>query len=202
MPTQASLAAGVIQTAYRLSVSIGLGVTYAVYTSAQQTLRGIQDPTLPYVRAYLCGIGFAAVGLIFIPFMQLDMQGDTTLPTKTERPFIDEAQESPPRAASEYRDSVGEEPARILTSEPSQSSIRTAATCGSQATYFQRWSWEDDPYWPLKSGEYNEHSKNADVLYEVCIKCLEERRVILPVRTSDDGHNHDSPVMYGEHGWV
>jgi hypothetical protein len=207
MPAQSSLAAGVIQTAYRLSVSVGLGITSAVYTSVQRTPKGMNDSTFPYVRVYLCGVAFAGLGLAFIPFMRLEMQGGgdkTPPPMMTATPFFDlETQESSPRAAAEYRDRTSEEHAKNLSSKPSQGSIGTAATCGSDATYFQRWSWENDPYWPPKPDEYNGHGNTLGVIYEVCIKCLEERRVILPVKTSiNDGHNHDSPVMDRDDGWI
>jgi hypothetical protein len=199
MPAQASLAAGVIQTAYRLSVSIGLGITSAVFSSFQNT--PFHDVTFPYVRVYICGVAFAAFSLAFLPFMRLEMQGsEGKVPTMTETRFLTEFQESPPRSAGEYRNG---EPTHNLSSKPSQGSIGTAATCGSEGTYFERWSWENDPYWPPKSGGFNGRDSHQDVVYEVCIKCLEERRVILPVKMSDDeGHNHDSPVMDGRDGWV
>jgi hypothetical protein len=164
------------------------------------------DSTFPYVQVYFCGVAFAAVSLAFLPFMRLEMQGGeekATAPIMSETPFFDqEAQESPPRSAGEYRDRISDENSRNLTSKPSQSSIGTAATCGSEGTYFQRWSWENEPYWPPKTGEYNGHNSAQDVVYEVCIKCLQERRVILPVKTTDNGHNHDSPVMDGKDGWI
>jgi hypothetical protein len=204
MPTQASLAAGVIQTAYRLSVSIGLGITTAVYSSVQKTPKGMDDVTFPYVRVYICGVAFAAFSLAFLPFMRLEMQGSEEkdpFPTMTGNPFLDpRSQPSHPRCAGEYRDA---EQAQNLSNKPSQNSIGTEATCGTEATYFQRWSWENDPYWPPNPDGFNRHDSHQDVVYEVCIKCLEERRVILPVRTSDgQGHNHDSPVMDGRDGWV
>jgi hypothetical protein len=206
MPTQSSLAAGVIQTAYRLSVAVGLAITSAVYSSIQRTPDGTNDTTFPYTRVYICGVAFASVGLLFIPFMRLEMQGGTNSVSSSmgTEPFFDqEAQEVSPRAASEYRVRVSGENSSSLASKPSESSLGTVATFGSEATYFQRWSWEDDPYWPPKPAERNGHSKSSNVVYEVCIKCLEERRVILPVKTSDDeGHNHDSPVMDGRDGWI
>lgn len=75
MPTQSSLAAGVLQTAMRLSISVGLGITAAVYGSVAQTPEGKADVDLPFERAYLCSIMFAVAGLLFIPFMTIGRQG-------------------------------------------------------------------------------------------------------------------------------
>ncbi|KAI9647905.1 hypothetical protein NHQ30_004294 [Ciborinia camelliae] len=71
MPTQASLGVGIIQTAYRLSITIGLAITSAVFNTAASTTASIEDPTLPYRHVYICSIIFAAIGLSMIPFMRI-----------------------------------------------------------------------------------------------------------------------------------
>lgn len=208
MPTQSSLAAGIIQTAYRLSVAIGLGITSAVYTTVQSTHRGIVDDTFPFQRVYICGVGFATFGILFIPFMNLEMQGGKETKRSSaivENTFFDqEAQDYTPRAAGEYRDVAVESPLQTLGSKASQSTLGTVATYGSEETYFQRWSWEDDPYWPRKSNGYNEHTGASGMAYEVCIKCLEERRIILPIAAPDREEKYTSRLStHPSHGgWI
>lgn len=91
----------------RLSVSLGLGITAAVYGSSTSTPQALQDITFAYDRAYLCSILFAAVGLLCVPFMKLGKQGgsddDETQPTLS--PDMQEIQEEErPRTAGEYQD--------------------------------------------------------------------------------------------------
>lgn len=214
MPAQSSLAAGVIQTAYRLSVSVGLGVTTAIYGSTQKTPLGSTDVTFPFERAYLGGIAFAGISLLFIPFMQLDKQGtgDSKPPMTSTTLFDSETQESLPRSAGEYRDGVSDEGDPSLTTKASQSTLGSAATYGSDATYFDRWSWEENPFWPPRPGEYHCHDGASEILYEVCVKCLEERRVILPVRhpgeerysqgQAEMSSHERSRLAEGAAGWV
>src|SRR3990170_1442447 len=105
MPRQSSLAAGVLQTAMRLCVAIGLGITTAAFGSEQNTPRGHRDIHLSYSRAYLCGIIFACIGLLFVPFMKIEPQG--TKPLKRE-PTTQSA-EHRPRNGGEYVDDVESE---------------------------------------------------------------------------------------------
>ncbi|CAG8983190.1 hypothetical protein HYALB_00004017 [Hymenoscyphus albidus] len=211
MPSQSSLGAGVIQTAYRLSVSVGLGITTAIYGTTQKTTLGSTDATFPFERAYLGGIAFAAFSLLFIPFMKIDKQGsgEQAPPTTSTTLFDSETQESLPRSAGEYRDDGGDP---SLTSKASQSTLGSAATYGSEATYFDRWSWENGQVWTPTPGEHHHHDATSEVLYEVCVKCLEERRVILPVRQSavDTQYQNQAElsgymrnrVFEGGPGWV
>lgn len=75
MPDQSSLGAGILQTAMRLSISIGLSISSAAYNSVPASTAQ-SDPMKPYKRAYLSCIIFAALGLCFIPFMKMLRQGN------------------------------------------------------------------------------------------------------------------------------
>src|SRR6266536_4325892 len=180
MPKQSSLAAGVLQTAMRLSVSLGLSVTAAVYGSVSQTPQGREDTTLPFERAYFCSILFAVIGLLFIPFMRIGKQGGKTPPNSFRSESSIEDQR--PRTSNEYRDRESDEEEKIesqrgLGSKASMSSMWSGATAGSEASYFPRWSWEGDREWGIDSRK--ERYAGAKVVYEVCVKCLQERRVTL-----------------------
>ncbi|KAH8648159.1 major facilitator superfamily domain-containing protein [Tricladium varicosporioides] len=196
MPTQASLAAGIIQTAYRLSVSVGLAITSAVYGTIKKSPKGHMDLTRAFQKAYICGIIFAAVSILFIPFMKLESTQQT--PTSSIRASVhgypSVVQEAPPRSAGEHSDQSDPQSQHNLGSKGSKSSLGSAATNGSADSYFPRWSWEENRYWPpegQKSNSYN--GEYPEVIYEVCTKCLEERRVILPVK---------NPVVEGVAGWI
>ncbi|KAF4635779.1 hypothetical protein G7Y89_g2328 [Cudoniella acicularis] len=193
MPEQSSLAAGVIQTAYRLSVSIGLAITSAVYGTVRNGPKGMANPTLPFERAYLCGIFFAAASILFIPFMELEGKGRTPTPSIHSSVRESEILDSP-RPGGEYSDRPSSDHAHSLGSKASRSTFRSAATYGSEDSYLPRWSWEDDRYWPPDAQKYNGYGGSCpEVVYEVCAKCLEERRVILPVK---------NPVVHGAAGWI
>jgi hypothetical protein len=175
MPTQSSLAAGVLQTVMRVSVSIGLAITTAVYGSVAQSPTGREDMDMPFERAYICSLMFAVVGLLFVPFMKIERQG-----TKCPPPSLDDIQmveEVCPRAGGEYFDySSTEFQRRNICNKPSQTSLWGSATAGSVDSFFPRWSWEHEIAWP--DDRYRHRSSN--VVYEVCVKCLEERVVVVP----------------------
>jgi hypothetical protein len=174
MPTQSSLAAGVLQTVMRLSISVGLGITAAVHGSVAQTPEGKADVDLPFERAYLCSIIFAVTGLLFIPFMKIGRQGKRSPPPSITG--ITMIEEERPRTAREYSDDrLSTEDRHIIGNKPSQSSLWSSATAGSVDTFFPRWSWEGEIAWP----DDRYRPKSSIVVYEVCVKCLEERRVVV-----------------------
>jgi hypothetical protein len=188
MPLQSSLAAGIIQTAMRLSVSLGLAITSAVYGSV---LSHTQNPNFPFERAYLCSIVFAAVGLLIVPFMRLGTQGDKTPPPSITEEEINEEERS--RTGGEYSDCISiveierTEPELTLSYKGSETSLWSGATYGSEESFFPRWSWEDE-----RNGKFSRHGSvygNEKVVYEVCTKCLEERRVVLA--SPNRNHNHN-----------
>lgn len=167
MSTQASLGAGVIQTAMRLSACIGLSVSTAVYGYASSTPQGKKDVTFPFDRAYLCSILFAVTGLLFVPFMRIGMQGRKTLP-----PLSKEKGE----LLGKEQYCTGDEPtlgSKIVGSFDSSATYKTVKS------YFPRWSWEDEREWK------NERYRDGNVVYEVCINCLAERRLVLDAAQSN-----------------
>ena len=97
MSSQAALGAGVLQTAMRLSISLGLAISTAVFGAVQNAQTPnlmLTDPrtTLPYHRALLCASMFAAVGLLFIPFMRINTKAVSPPPLPTFPPtFIEPA---------------------------------------------------------------------------------------------------------------
>jgi hypothetical protein len=185
MPDQASLGAGVLQTAMRLSISLGLAITAAVYGTTSHTPKGISNINLPFERAFLCSILFAVIGVLFVPFMRIRKQGDSPETEKNEGLL-----EERPRTGGEYSDrSSGEHDHHSHRDQEHQYGLEfggstltvdTMATTGSQRSYFPRWSWEDERQWKDK------RFRESNIVYEVCIKCLEERRVIVKENESTD----------------
>ena len=211
MPSQASLGAGVLQTAMRLSISLGLAITTAVYGTTSQSPKDINDVDFPYERAYLCTIIFAVIGFLFIPFMRIGKQDGKTELEKDEA-VIDIR----PRTGGEYSDggSGGHNSAQHYHHRyddqhghhftgNSTLTVNTMATIGSQVSFFPRWSWEDRDHWSDK------RPRESNIVYEVCVKCLEERRVIVQenwdhdiVRRylSDKRHSTNEPEDFERHG--
>jgi hypothetical protein len=187
MPTQSSLAAGVLQTEMRVSISIGLAISSAVYGSVAQTPMGKANVDWTFEHAYLCSILFAATSLLFIPFMIIERQGTKSPPPPlTDKPMLEE---DCPRTAAEYSDRVSMEPQRhFITPKPSQTSLWSSATVGSVDSFFPRWSWEPELTWP--DDRYQHRSSN--VVCEVCVKCLEERIVVVQPNTVDARHRPQS----------
>lgn len=147
MPAQASLAAGVLQTAMRLSVSLGLSITAAVYGSSVAAPEAKDNQTFAFDRAYLCTVVFAAVGLLFVPFMRIGIQGTpspvadpekTTAPTHA--PNIEREGNSPPHLPISTTDTV-------LLSSVSNYSMFSQATdilYANEHSYFPSWGWEEE----------------------------------------------------------
>ena len=189
MPTQSSLAAGVLQTAMRLSISIGLAISTAVYGVAGDSSAGRADVNVPFEHAYLCSIMFAVVAFLFIPFMEIEKQG-----TKSPPPSIIKetavVEDDCPRTGAEYPNRPSTEShRRIISNKPSQTSLWSAATAGSNNSFFPRWSWEPEIVWP--DDRYQYRSSNA--VYEVCVKCLEERVVVVQPNPIDS-RKHPLPL--------
>jgi hypothetical protein len=84
-------------------------------------------------------------------------------------------EEDRPGSGSKYSDYLSDGRRRTLGYRPSETSLWSAATLGSVNSFFPRWSWETekDKSWP------DRYREKENVVYEVCIKCLEERRVVL-----------------------
>ncbi|KAG0651925.1 putative MFS-type transporter [Hyphodiscus hymeniophilus] len=189
MPEQSSLGAGVLQTAMRLSISLGLAVTTAVYGTTSQTPRGILDVDFPYERAYLCTVLFAVVGFLVVLFMRIGKQ-DGKPESGKPKTALDER----PRAGGEYSDrSSGEHDIGHYheghSVGSSTLSVNTMATTGSQGSFFPRWSWEDQDQW------IDKYYREPKVVYEVCIKCLEERRVVVQESGDPDISEQHSPRL-------
>jgi hypothetical protein len=182
MPSQASLGAGVLQTAMRISVSIGLAISSGVYGSALSTPQGSANITFAFERAYLCSIVFAGVGCLFIPFMRIGKQGGSRKPMtpSTYRDVECQTSYDPDFAFGE--------------SNGSSDTISVACTYGSEESYFPRWSWEEEREW---SDQRHRSVGEENVVYEVCVKCLEERKVA--ISTNGDGNGQGFGI-HGYHG--
>lgn len=183
MPSQASLAAGVLQTGMRLSIPVGLAITFAVYGSVAQTPRGLQDHTWPFNRAFLCSVIFAVVSLMFVPFMKIGKQGKRSLTPSVANSSTTAVNDPRFRGGgTDGTGGVGFADGHHMA-RGSQGSLWSAATAGSFDSYFPRWSWEE-------YGRDRDRHYDDNVVYEVCIKCLTERRVHVQ-QEQEEGYEHE-----------
>src|SRR4051812_39895008 len=105
MPAQSSLAAGVLQTAMRLSVSLGLAITTAIYGSALKKPQASNNKTFAFDSAFLCSVGFAFIGVICAGFLRIGKQGGGSEVEKAEVNNTDgPMKEISPRSAGQYSD--------------------------------------------------------------------------------------------------
>lgn len=192
MPTQSSLAAGVLQTAMRLSISVGLSVTSAAYGSIASTNAGKENVTLPYKRAYVCGVVFSTLAMCFVPFMKIGRQGKKSsnpgLHKKSTSGFSLHCAGSTMSAPS----SLTYKPSRTLNSNRfSVATIRSECSVASAVSWEHRWSSEveEDRFCGSKFINHDEM-----MVHEVCTKCLDEirsvqRKAVVGKRFSGDSYS-------------
>ncbi|KAI0525744.1 major facilitator superfamily domain-containing protein [Xylaria bambusicola] len=73
---QQSLAGGIFNVVIRLSNTVVLGISTAVFSSVESTPAGIADPMLKYVRTFQTTVALAAAGVVISPFIRLGTQGN------------------------------------------------------------------------------------------------------------------------------
>ncbi|KAI0915027.1 MFS general substrate transporter [Ustulina deusta] len=73
---QQSLAGGIFNVVIRLSITVVLGISTAVFSSVESTPAGIADPMLKYTRTFQTTVALAAAGVAVSPFIRLGTQGN------------------------------------------------------------------------------------------------------------------------------
>ncbi|KAF7954091.1 hypothetical protein EAE96_005224 [Botrytis aclada] len=206
MPTQASLGVGIIQTAYRLSITIGLAITSAVFNTAISKEASIEDPTIPYRRVYICSIVFASIGLACIPFMRIQTRTKdntsaspraTSLRTENNASMIVNHPSSQLhydtilRQLNLHRENplnidervLREHRAQINNAQRYDPALPRAMTMNDIAQgllRLPRWSWENRPragFWRNRRGSQCHWESSSGDIFEVCKKCKEERKI-------------------------
>jgi energy-converting hydrogenase Eha subunit F len=76
-PHQQSLAGGIFNVVIRLSTTVVMGLTTAVYSSVALTPEGVLDPMLKYTRTFQTCVALAGASILFVPFIRLGTQGNT-----------------------------------------------------------------------------------------------------------------------------
>jgi hypothetical protein len=100
--------------------------------------------------------------------MRIGMQGGKTSPPPSKESG-ESVEEKEYHKGSEH----------TLDSKTGTTSFDSFATAASEESYFPRWSWEGEREWDA------EKYRDGNVVYEVCIKCLSERRVLLDAAHSN-----------------
>ncbi|KAI0206484.1 major facilitator superfamily domain-containing protein [Astrocystis sublimbata] len=73
---QQSLAGGIFNVFVRLSNTVALGITTAIFSSVEATPASLADPMLRYTRTFQTTIALAAAGVVVSPFIKLGTQGN------------------------------------------------------------------------------------------------------------------------------
>ncbi|KAI0875882.1 major facilitator superfamily domain-containing protein [Hypoxylon argillaceum] len=73
---QQSLAGGVFNVVIRLSSTVVLGISTAVFSSVKSTPASMEDPMLKYTRTFRTTVALAAAGVAISPFIRLSTQGN------------------------------------------------------------------------------------------------------------------------------
>ncbi|TGO26229.1 hypothetical protein BPAE_0064g00450 [Botrytis paeoniae] len=206
MPTQASLGVGIIQTAYRLSITIGLAITSAIFNTATSREASIEDPTIPYRRVYICSIIFASIGLACIPFMRIQTctkDNTSTLPRPTILRSENNASMVVNHPSSQlhydtllqqlnlHRENPLNIDARVLREhraeinnaqryDPALPRSMTMNDITQGLLRLPRWSWENRPragFWRNRRGSQCHWESSSGDIFEICKKCKEERKI-------------------------
>ncbi|KAJ4269975.1 hypothetical protein NW762_001647 [Fusarium torreyae] len=75
---QQSLAGGIFNMLIRLGSTVAIGISTAVYSSVEEAQAGDADLSDPYRMAFFVSVGLASLGCIFLPFLRIGTQGNTT----------------------------------------------------------------------------------------------------------------------------
>ncbi|KAF7880260.1 uncharacterized protein EAF01_012021 [Botrytis porri] len=206
MPTQASLGVGVIQTAYRLSITIGLAITSAIFNTTTSKEESIEDPTIPYRRVYICSIIFASIGLACIPFMRIQTRTKdntstspraTTLRSENNASMIVNHPSSQLyydtllRQLNLHRENPLNIDERVLREhrteinnaqryDPALPRSMTMNDIAQGLLRLPRWSWENRPragFWRNRRGSQCHWESSSGDIFEICKKCKEERKI-------------------------
>ncbi|KAF7890095.1 uncharacterized protein EAF02_002510 [Botrytis sinoallii] len=206
MPTQASLGVGIIQTAYRLSITIGLAITSAIFNTTTSKEASIEDPTFPYRRVYICSIIFASIGLACIPFMRIQTRTKdntstharpTTLGAESNASMIVNHSSSQShydtllRQLNLHRENPLNLDERVYRGhraeinnaqryDPALPRSMTMNDIAQGLLRLPRWSWENRPragFWRNRRGSQCHWESSSGDIFEVCKKCKEERKI-------------------------
>ncbi|KAF5876847.1 putative major facilitator superfamily protein [Botrytis fragariae] len=206
MPTQASLGVGIIQTAYRLSITIGLAITSAVFNTATSKEAIIEDPTIPYRRVYICAIIFASIGLACIPFMRIQTRAkdDTFTPPRpttlrsenndgmiVNHPSSQSHYDTLLRQLNLHRENPLNTDERVYRGhraeinnaqryDPALPRSMTMNDIAQGLLRLPRWSWENRPragFWRNRRGSQCHWESSSGDIFEICKKCKEERKI-------------------------
>lgn len=144
---------------------MGLAITTAVYGTIANLSGDTINLSLPYERTYLCTIIFAIFGLACVPFMNIKALG----PAKVTTPSV--VLEGYNLTTLDTRECLWCKQNDLQDTGTTRNFSRRSDA--SMATsYFPRFSWEDERELLLE----REKNREANVTYEVCVKCLQETK--------------------------
>ncbi|KAJ4389897.1 hypothetical protein N0V93_007369 [Gnomoniopsis smithogilvyi] len=74
-PKHQGLASGIMNTLVRLSSTLAMGISTAVYSSIDLSAKGQAEPMLKFTRTFQVSIALAACSVLFSPFIRVGTQG-------------------------------------------------------------------------------------------------------------------------------
>lgn len=74
---QQSLAGGIFNMLIRLSTTIALGISTAVYSSVEEAQGADGNVNTPFRMAYFVSVGLASLGCLFVVFLRMGTQGNS-----------------------------------------------------------------------------------------------------------------------------
>ncbi|KAH6895531.1 major facilitator superfamily domain-containing protein [Thelonectria olida] len=86
---QQSLAGGIFNMLIRLSSTIALGISTAVYSSVKRAQGPNGDENTPFRMAYFVSVGLASMGCLFVPFLRMGTQGNSPADAGVVEPVVE-----------------------------------------------------------------------------------------------------------------
>jgi hypothetical protein len=80
-PAQQSLAGGIFNTVTKVCSAVGLGISASIYNAESTGTAALQTTIRPYNMVFWFCVASAGTSLLFVPFLAIGTQGQTTRDT-------------------------------------------------------------------------------------------------------------------------
>src|ERR1700712_183308 len=80
-PHQQSLAGGIFNTVTKICSAVGLGISASIYNAESTGTAALQTTIRPYSMVFWFCVASAALSLVFVPFLTIGTQGQSSKET-------------------------------------------------------------------------------------------------------------------------